>query len=62
MIIRSRLRILDLYYQQLKSQNNSHLTDLLASDLVGCAEGPDDLSSEYKSYVGDTLNDKHGHR
>ena len=53
---------LDLYYQQLKNQKSNHLTELLASDFIGCVEGPDDLSSEYKSCLSDTLNDKHDHR
>lgn len=35
---------------------------LLASDFVGCADGPEDLSSCYKRHLTRALESKHGAR
>ncbi|WP_334168709.1 hypothetical protein [Methylobacter sp.] len=48
--------------QQLRQQNKpgSKLKALLESDFVGCAEGPEDLSANYKDYLYQGLKEKHG--
>ncbi|MCY3688952.1 MAG: CopG family transcriptional regulator [Gammaproteobacteria bacterium] len=38
------------------------LDDLLASDFIGCAAGPEDLASNYKHYLTEGLERKHGAR
>jgi hypothetical protein len=42
---------LSLYYQQLRSETGEGTRKLLQSDFIGCAEGPEDLSSHYKHYL-----------
>ncbi len=51
---------LTLYSERLKSSQGKKMGELLDSDFVGCAEGPRDLSSDYKSYLHKALADKHG--
>ena len=38
------------------------LDDLLASDFIGCAAGPEDLASDYKHFLTEGLERKHGAR
>lgn len=33
---------------------------LLDSDFIGCGEGPEDLSANYKEYLYEGLKEKHG--
>jgi nucleoid-associated protein YejK len=43
-----------------KQQPGSKMKALLESDFVGCAEGPEDLSVNYKDYLYQGLKEKHG--
>jgi nucleoid-associated protein YejK len=43
-----------------KQQPRSKMKALLESDFVGCAEGPEDLSVNYKDYLYQGLKEKHG--
>ena len=52
---------LSLYYQQIKSQSEGGTRRLLESDFIGCCEGPEDLSSDYKRYLQQGTAEKHGH-
>lgn len=51
---------LDLLYSQQLGQPKARLEALLSSDLIGCADGPADLATEYKRYLADGLQHKHG--
>ena len=53
---------LDLYYQQLSDQQGAGTRKLMESDFVGCAEGPENLSTNYKHYLRPGWDDKHGDR
>ena len=48
--------------RQLRQKNKpgSKFKALLESDFVGCAEGPEDLSTNYKEYIYQGLKEKHG--
>jgi hypothetical protein len=48
--------------RQLRQKNKpgSKFKALLESDFVGCAEGPEDLSVNYKEYIYQGLKEKHG--
>ena len=48
--------------RQLRQKNKpgSKMKALLESDFVGCAEGPEDLSTNYKEYIYQGLKEKHG--
>ena len=53
---------IDVLYRQkrvhpLYSQNS--IRALLESDFIGCAKGPEDLSENYKSYLGESLDEKY---
>lgn len=52
-------RALDLYFQQHKVKKRLKIEQLLSSEFVGCAEGPADLSDNYKQFQSKTLNEKH---
>lgn len=51
---------IDVLHQQRAGQPREKLDALLSSDFVGCAEGPEDLSSRYKQYLTRDLENKHG--
>ena len=55
-------RSLNLYYRQIKAETGEGVRKLLKSDFVGCAEGPEDLSGDYKRYLQESLSAKHDHR
>lgn len=43
-----------------KTRTGAKMKALLESDFVGCAEGPEDLSENYKDYLYNGLKEKHG--
>jgi hypothetical protein len=43
-----------------KHKPGSKMQTLLKSDFVGCAEGPEDLSTHYKDYFYQGIKEKHG--
>ena len=51
---------IDLLHRQRVDQSRKKIDDLLSSDFIGCAEGPEDLASDYKRYLTQSLDDKHG--
>ena len=51
---------IDLLYQQESRYARHRLNALLSSGFVGCAEGPEDLASQYKRYLTSDLEEKHG--
>ena len=53
-------RAIDLLHRQQELRSRAKIDDLLSSDFVGCAEGPEDLASNYKRYLRESLEDKHG--
>ena len=53
-------RAIDLLYRQQTERSRNRVDDLLSSDFIGCAEGPEDLASNYKHYLTQSLDDKHG--
>ena len=55
-------RGLDLLHKEQCEGVGAKTKALLASDFVGCAEGPEDLSGRYKQHLARALEDKHGAR
>ncbi len=53
-------RALSLYFQHQQNSEKSKITRLLDSDFIGCTEGAEDLSENYKKYQAGTLSEKHG--
>lgn len=53
-------RAIDLLHRQQANQYRERLDALLSSDFIGCAEGPTDLSSNYKQRLAESLETKHG--
>ncbi len=53
-------RAIDLLHREHTERSRRKIDDLLSSDFVGCAEGPEDLASTYKRYLRESLEDKHG--
>ena len=51
---------IDLLHRQRAELARKNIEDLLSSDFIGCAEGPEDLASDYKRYLTQSLDDKHG--
>ena len=45
---------------RIKRKPGSKMQALLQSDFVGCAEGPEDLSTNYKEYFYQGIKEKHG--
>lgn len=43
-----------------KTRTGAKMKALLESDFIGCAEGPEDLSENYKDYLYKSLKEKHG--
>lgn len=52
-------RAIDLLYEQTNTSPEAKLKALLESDFIGCAEGPADLSENYKQYLTEDLTEKH---
>ena len=52
-------RAIDLLYRQQAEKSRKKIDDLLSSDFIGCAEGPEDLASNYKHYLIQSLEEKH---
>jgi hypothetical protein len=50
---------IDLMYTLQKAEPKKKLKVLLASDFVGCGRGPKDLSTRYKTYLAEGLEEKH---
>lgn len=53
-------RAIDLLHRQQADQYQERLDALLSSDFIGCAEGPTDLSTNYKQRLAESLETKHG--
>ena len=51
---------IDAMYAQQINESKTKLEALLASEFISCSEGPEDLSSNYKNYLAQSLRDKHG--
>jgi hypothetical protein len=49
---------IDLLHIKQIRRSRERLDALLASDFVGCAEGPEDLADRYKEYLTRDLGDK----
>lgn len=49
-----------LVQEESVDQSRTKIDDLLSSDFVGCAEGPEDLAERYKQYLTEGLEGKHG--
>ena len=49
---------LELYVRELKSQAGRRNRQLL-DELAGIGKGPEDLSENYKSYLDESLDEKH---
>ena len=50
---------IDLMYDQRTTEPKKKLRALLASNFIGCAQGPEDLSINYKTYLAQDLKEKH---
>jgi hypothetical protein len=50
---------IDLMYTLQKAEPKKKLKVLLTSDFVGCGRGPKDLSTRYKAYLAEGLEEKH---
>jgi hypothetical protein len=54
---------LEAYFAGLEAQRRPGAQELaLRVGLVGCGDGPEDLSSRYKNYLSESLAGKHDHR
>ena len=53
---------LDLLHRQRCAKPKDRIDALLASDFIGCADGPVDLATQYKRYLTRDLETKHGPR
>lgn len=53
-------RAIDLLHRQQVKRSRKKVDGLLSSDFVGCAEGPEDLASNYNQYLTRSLDGKHG--
>ena len=51
---------IDCLHRERTADARKQLDGLLASDFVGCAEGPPDLAEQYKRHLTDSLADEHG--
>jgi hypothetical protein len=52
---------LEQYYESCMQQQNSALI-LEKTGFIGCAEGPEDFSDNYKQYPSEDLDEKFDHR
>ena len=55
-------RALDVLHKEQCEGEGAKTKALLSSNFVGCADGPEDLSSRYKQHFTQALEDKHGPR
>ena len=55
-------RALDVLHKEQCEGGGARTEALLSSNFVGCADGPEDLSSRYKQHLAQALEDKHGPR
>jgi hypothetical protein len=54
---------IESYFAELEAQRRPRVQELaLRVGLVGCGEGPEDLSSRHKAYFSESLTGKHDHR
>jgi hypothetical protein len=47
------------YYRHKLKDQKKGIQRLLESDFVGCGEGPEDLSENYKAYLAESLAEKY---
>lgn len=52
------IEAIDLLYEK-KMGTAEKMQEFLASDFIGCAEGSEDLSENYKNYLDQALSSKH---
>jgi hypothetical protein len=50
---------IDLMHTQQNSEPKIKLEALLTSDFIGCGQGPENLSENYKSYLEQFLKEKY---
>jgi hypothetical protein len=50
---------IDYYYNVKQTNKKSTIKQLLKSDFIACADGPDDLSENYKSYMLESQANKY---
>jgi hypothetical protein len=55
-------RAIDEYYRLVRESDRNSARVLAKTGLIGCAEGPKDLSKNYKKEILKQLKDKHDHR
>ena len=55
-------RALDVLHRQQCESGGARTQALLSSDFVGCAQGPERLSSGYKQHLAQGLEGKHAPR
>ena len=53
---------IDLLHERQVTHAKTRVDALLTSDLIGCSDGPGDLADQYKHYLSEDLNNKHGAR
>ncbi len=53
-------RALDVLHKEQCEGGGAKTQALLSSGFVGCAQGPEDLSSRYKQHLTQALEGKHG--
>ena len=54
---------IEAYFVEIEAQRRPRAQELaLRIGLVGCGEGPEDLSSRHKAYFSESLIGKHDHR
>lgn len=53
---------IDLLFEQNQLHPKGSIHSLLESDFIGCFEGPEDLSENYKKAIGDYLDEKYPDR
>ena len=51
---------INVMYAQQRNESKTKLEALLVSEFISCGKGPEDLSSNYKNYLAQSLQDKHG--
>ncbi len=54
---------IDLYAETKQTQNGPSAYEIMQRiGFIGCAKGPKDLSTNYKKYLTESLQKKHGYR
>ncbi len=53
---------IDCLHDQQRQSHCETIENLMSSEFIGCAGGPEDLSESYKQRLADDLNNKHGAR